>query len=145
MCSEWRQTRPCITDRSVGHVSTGWIMLQSLHCMHCMQLCVTFLPSSHYCHAVTLDIEQHTLSWRRPCVTGHWMLLLYAIAIAMTQRCGGEVTHCCLMISQVSSQFQENMISAKSHRWFLWHWKHVSGWGICEIPRESPLLCVVEV
>ena len=49
-------------SRSVGHVSTGWIMLQSLHCMHCMQLCVTFLPSSHYCHAVTLDIEQHTLS-----------------------------------------------------------------------------------
>ena len=44
MCAEWWQTRPCIKDRSVGHVSTaGWIMLQSLHCIH-LYAALCYLP-----------------------------------------------------------------------------------------------------
>ena len=142
MCAEWWQTRPCIKDRSVGHVSTaGWIMLQSLHCIH-LYAALCYLPPillllSH-CHtgywATHLVVTQAPRDWPLDVVT-----VRYSYSHDTEVR-WWVVTHCCPMISQVSSQFQENMIRAYSHRWFLRHWKHVSGRGICEIPRESPLL-----
>ena len=109
-------------------------------CMHlqlsgCYLAPILSLLSRH----VTLDIEQHTMQWRRPRVTGRWMLWLYAVV--MTEVRGGD--------SLLSHDFSGELLVLTSSRktWSVLRViagssdiENVSAGGISEIPRESPLL-----
>lgn len=82
-------------------------------CMH-LQLSGCYLPPilSLLSHYVTLDIEQHTMQWRRPRVTGRWMLWLYAVVMTEVRRWLTAVQWF-LRWAASTHQFQENMIRDK--------------------------------